>query len=590
MTGKDYDSKNYWTGRAGLLWHPVDELENYLMGYYSDSHDHGTAMVIKQINKEGLNQAIPGAIGLGAATQIIPGVDLSQVANAGCLILDYFGPSTNCGQDIVDEQAARGNRRVQLSGDPNDNLRTGAITNKTTFSLNDKVSLINIAGYSTLRHSYRWDLDGSRASLNEFINPNNVDESDVQTITEELQLQGSAFSDSLKYVAGAYYEHTDAKGRIVAKSLMFVDVNQQYMMTKKSFAPFAQGTYDLGNLFETLSGLNLTLGVRRTNDKTGGAASISQLAVGIIPLVNKSFTAGVEGAELTYTVGLDYKFDDNLIYGKVSRGYKSGGIAPISVNPARYTYSPEFVRNFELGQKSEFDLFEMPVRWNSAIYYTDYSNMQKAGIDAYVDPNSVSPVPQLGQSIFNVGSSWVAGFETDFTVQPWEGGALTATYGYTQAAYRKFSLDYTGATPQLDCTGQKIQGGHRVDFTCVPFQAVPRNQFSLSARSMLPLNQEYGMLEASATYAWTDRQYSASDPAAAEPGAWLPSFGLLNASLNWMKAFGSNLDVQLFGTNLMNKEWRISNSNQWNLTYFQSVMYSEPRVIGLNLSYSWGVK
>lgn len=108
---------------------------------------------------------------------------------------------------------------------------------------------------------------------------------------------------------------------------------------------------------------------------------------------------------------------------------------------------------------------------------------------------------------------------------------------------------------------------------------------------MLPIDLSKGMLEASLTYTWTDRQYSAaSAPPQTEPGAWLPSFGLLNASLNWMQIFGSGLSVQLFGTNLMNKMWRISNSNQWNLTYFQAEMYSEPRIVGMNLSYSWGTR
>ena len=588
VTNKDYDNKHYWAGRMGLLWRPAEGVENYLLGHYADSHDNGTAIVIEQINREGLNQAIPGAIGLGDLTRIIPGVDLAQVANAGCLVLNFFGPSTNCGQDIVDEQAARGNRRVQLSADPNDILKTGAIVDKLSVEMTDRLTLVNIASYSSLEHSFRWDLDGSRAAINEFLNPDDLLQADVRTFTEELQLQGTALDDdALKYVVGGYYEDTDAAGRIVAKSLLFVDVDQRYDQSKKSFAPFAQGTYDFGNLADSLAGLKLTLGARHTKDKTTGTASIRQVAVGLIPLVNNTFDAEVERSEWTWTAGLDYKFDDNLLYGKVSRGYKTGGIAPISVNPARYTYEPEFVLNYEIGQKSDFEVLDLPVRLNSAIYYTDYTDLQKAGIDAYVPPNSVNPVPQLGQSIFNVGSAWIAGLELDLTVQPWEGGALIATYGYTRAEYEDFKLDYTGATPQLDCTGNEVQAGGVVDFTCSPFQSTPEHQFSLSARSMLPMNQVWGFLEASATYTWTARQYSASPPPNAEPRAWLPSFGLLNASLNWMAVFGSGLSVQVFGTNLLNKEWRISNSNQWNLTYFQSSIYSEPRIVGLNLSYAW---
>lgn len=588
VSGKDYDNKQYWTARAGLLWQPSDGVDNYLMAYWSDSQDHGTATVIEQINREGLNRAIPGAIGLGVISQLIPGIDPAQTANLGCLVLNTFGPSSNCGQDILDEQAARGTRRVQLSGDPRDRLETGAVQDKLSVSLAEDLKLVNIASYATLKHSYRWDLDGSRAAFNEFINPSDVDQADVRTFTEELQLQGQALDGSLDYVLGAYYETSDIQGRIVATSLLFVDVDQQYEQERRSFAPFAQGSYDLGGLFESLSGLNLTLGARRTTDRTSVQASIVQLALGTVPLVDKSFEADVRSSEWTWTAGLDYTLGDQLLYGKVSRGYKAGGVAPIAVNPDHYTYAPEFVTNYELGQKADLELLGMPVRLNTAVYYTNYTDLQKASIDAFVDPSNPSPAPQLGQAIFNVGSAWVAGFEMDLTVQPFPGFTVLGTYGYTRAEYEEFSFVYNGATPQLDCSGEEISGGNAVELSCIPFQTTPEHQFSLSGRLQLPVDPAHGDMDASLTYAWTARQYSGqSTPAESEPGAYLASFGLLNASWSWNRILGSAFSAQLFGTNLTNKRYRISNSNQWNLTYFQSSIYSEPRVIGLNLSYAW---
>ena len=101
-------------------------------------------------------------------------------------------------------------------------------------------------------------------------------------------------------------------------------------------------------------------------------------------------------------------------------------------------------------------------------------------------------------------------------------------------------------------------------------------------------SDEYGDIEASLTYTFVDEQYSAQlSPPEGEPGAWLPSFGLVNASVTWNRFFGSALSLQLYGSNLANKEYRISNSNQWNLTYFRSSIYSEPRVLGMQLSYDW---
>src|SRR3546814_15379267 len=95
------------------------------MGYYTNSSDNGTATVIKAVNREGINQAIPATVGLGSLAQI-PGLDLTQVSNLGCLVVNLFGPSRNCGQAILDEQAARGHRTVKLTPDPTDPLNTDA--------------------------------------------------------------------------------------------------------------------------------------------------------------------------------------------------------------------------------------------------------------------------------------------------------------------------------------------------------------------------------------------------------------------------------------------------------------------------------
>ena len=53
-----------------------------------------------------------------------------------------------------------------------------------------------------------------------------------------------------------------------------------------------------------------------------------------------------------------------------------------------------------------------------------------------------------------------------------------------------------------------------------------------------------------------------------EPGVRLQSFGLLNAMLEWSNAMKSGLDISLFGTNLFganltNKTYIISNTGVW---------------------------
>jgi iron complex outermembrane receptor protein len=586
-TGKDYDSKRYWTSRLGLTWRPSEEVQNYLLGYYTGSRDNGTGTVIEAVNRQGINQAIPAAIGLDVLSRI-PGLDLTQTANLGCLVVDIFGPSKNCGQDIVDEQKARGVRQVQQSADPNDILKTGAAIDQLTWLIDDDLTLRNIASYSVFKHHYRWDLDGSRGKFNEFNSPDNINSADLRSWTEELQLQASLRDNLLKIVAGGYYEHINASGGLTDAALFIEQVSQSYAESRESYAPFVQATWNLGDLYDPLAGLSLTAGARYTTDKISGSASLVQNALGLATLVNNFHTADISDAAATWTAGLDYKFDTTLLYGKVSRGYKTGGMSVVVVNPAHYTYQPEYVTNYELGQKSDFELGGMPLRLNTAVYYTNYTNLQKAGTDSYVPPNSLSPLPQLGEAIFNVGKAWVAGAEVDATIQPMRGLNLSATYGYTRARYSQFTLLYGGATPQLDCTGQQVYRNQTLQLACVPFQATPQNQFSVSGRYLLPLPSSAGSVEGAVTYAWTDHQYSAQTTLPQdEPGSWLPSYGLLGASLSWSNILGSAFDLQLAGNNLTNKLYRISNSNQWHLTYFQSSIYSEPVIVSLSLGYHW---
>ncbi|HKY93109.1 MAG TPA: TonB-dependent receptor plug domain-containing protein [Nevskiaceae bacterium] len=587
-TGKDYDDKHFWTTRLGVTYAPNDEVENYALGYYTKSRDNGTGLVIEEINREGLNQGIAASIGLGVLSQI-PGLDVSQTANLGCAVLNFFGPSTNCGQDILDEQAARGDRRVQLSADPNDIIKTWALIDHLTFHLSDDVALRNIASYSKFKHHYRWDIDGSRAAFTDYNPPDDKYEADLYTITEELQLQGTTLDGDLKYVVGGYYEGSDIAGYSQATALFIQNVVAIYDMKKNSYAPFAQGTLDLGAFDDAWSGLSVTAGVRYTWDQTKIDATFVQSALDLLPLVDDAFRYNLKDSALTYTLGLDYKTDNRLLYGKISRGYKAGGAAPDSVNPDHRVFDPEFVLNYELGVKSDFTVLDMPARVNAGVYYTDYTDLQKSGTDTYLEPNSVNLTPTVGVTIFNVGKAAIAGFEFEGTLMPTDWFTFIATYGYTWAEYEEFELLVGDILPHLDCSGEQVEKGDTAELSCIPVQNTPKHQFSLSGRYRVPIAESAGELDASMTYAWTDRRYGAQTTLPeAEPGAWLPSYGLLNASLRWGNVFGSAFDVVLWGTNLTDEHYRISNSSVWNLTFFRASIYSEPRMFGLQVGYRFG--
>lgn len=563
VTGRDYDNKHFWTTRLSLTWLPTDSIENTLFGYYTESDDNGTGTVLEEIKQSGTN------------SRCVP------------INLDFTFQS-DCGQSIVNDQTARGVRKVQLSADPRVFVRTYAGIDKFSFDINDQLTLKNIASYTWFEHLYRWDQDGSLLPLSDQTTPDNVRATNQRVITEELQLQGVAFNDNFNYVAGAYYEFTDADGIATNHSGIVSFARRQYEIKKESYAPFAQGTYDFGGLSEALSGLKLTLGARYTTDIFRGSGRVavwvpdgfnaqpeSEISNGLVDDKVKE-SAG------TFTAGLDYKFGDHLVYGKISRGYKPGGLQVTAVNRNNIRFDPEYVVNYELGLKSDYVIAGMPARLNTAIYYTDYTDMQKTGADSGSNG-------EPGAATYNVGKAAIQGAELEGSIQPVPGLTVSANYSYTDAEYKEFDLNvnYTGL---IDCSGAFIQPNQnlKADLSCLPVQGVAEHQGSVNVRYMLPLNASLGEVEASVTYSSSSRQYSAQiSVPEEEPGSWLPSYGLLGASLSWRNILETAFEAQLYGTNLTDEEYRISNSNVWGVLGYRSSIYSEPRIIGLKVGYSW---
>jgi iron complex outermembrane receptor protein len=569
INGEDLDSKGFRTMRLGLLWKPTEGIQNYTLGYYTHSADNGTSQVIEQTNRN----------------VIVSGINVGCAAVAASAQGNYLSNYKSCGRDVVAAQQARGVRAVALSTAPDDILDTGGVIDQFSYDINRNLTLRNIASYQTYAHHSRGDNDGSILVLNEFNAPDIENSTDIESYTEELQAQGHALGPDLKYVGGFYYQYQQPSGpqQDTSTQLGLVNTSSHYTLSSRSYGPYVQTTYNIGGILDSLDGLNVTAGVRESFDYASGSVHLgSYVGSSRTPLFGgTNFETSVRNSAPTWTVGADYKVPTALLYGKVSRGYKSGGISTEAVSPSRYTYKPELVTTYEIGHKSDFTLGEVPVRVNSALYYTDYTNIQKIG----EDNNGVS----FGAAVVNAGKASLAGFETEITMQPMDGLTLLINYSYSYAKYEEFMLTLSAITPQVDCTGREITNGQIAQLQCMPFDYVPKHQGNVTTRYELPMPESIGKTTGSITYSFVDRQYSSSITVPqAEPGAWLGAYGLLNATMDWSGIYGSAFDLQLFGTNLTDRTYRIYNSGTWNFLYFQSSVYGEPRMYGLQLSYHWG--
>jgi len=570
VTGTDYDNKNYWTGRLGLTLRVGDNVENTFMSYRTKRDENGTGDVLDGINVGQINGFLAAALGGGGNPNF--GCDYF---NQGGLVPQTPPTSTNCGQDIVAAQNGRDIRHVQLSAKPQDELTTGAYIDNFSWDIGDDIKLRNIVSKSYYQRRFNWDQDGSSAALND-VNNGSALSSDTDTVTEELQLQGALKQLGLSYVAGAYYEKREPNSMQTNTTIaLFQPTTQTYAISNRSKALYAQGTYELGAIDSSLEGWVLTAGVRRTKDDMFGESHLKTL------ITSNDIDTSISQYATTWLASASYQFDNAMAYGKISKGYKSGGFTALAANPANSFYDPEYVTNYELGAKSDFALADMQLRLNAAIFYSDYKDMQRTSAESYHGA--------FGVTTFNSGKSVIKGFETDFILAVTERLQFSGNYSYSKGEFKEFLIPRSSMTPQRDCNRNDVQNGELGDYSCIPFTDLPKSQYSLSVNYELPFDASVGIVETTLTYSWVDKRYVAPITVPdAEPGAWLDSFGVVNASISWRQIFQSQLDLQLFGTNLTDEEYRISNSNVWNELGYRNTIWSEPRMYGLRATYRWG--
>lgn len=210
-----------------------------------------------------------------------------------------------------------------------------------------------------------------------------------------------------------------------------VNPNQAFGGTSQSMALFGQASWRPSALADKFE---LTLGGRFTaDDKT------IYLAGDIVP--TQRGRVGFEN--FSYLVSASYEVaDDVLFYGRLSTGYRSGGLNPRAnvINP----FDPEKAKSYEVGLKSQF--LDNRLRLNLAGYLTDYTNLQVQQFAA-----GSGGATSL---IVNAGKVQLSGFEAELTAAPFTGFQIDASVGYVKTKYKEFLFRDPATNVLLDVSDQ----------------------------------------------------------------------------------------------------------------------------------------
>ena len=430
----------------------------------------------------------------------------------------------------IEQQKSLGRYAIvgnSVAGGPRQRVDQLNFVNTTSYQIAPNLRLRNIAGFVQDRTRSITDTDATPFRIFETSFPTEFP-GPTRQYTDELQLQGRAFDDSLRYVIGTFNRWTkqDEPATVYIYSLG-VRSGTRSRAEGNTSSVFAEGTYALSSLVQ---GLEFTAGYRFTRDSREAAqtrfdANGAELA---------RFDAEGAWRRSSYRWGLSLTpVPDVMLYFMNSKGYSAGGFNLNAPASAR-SFDPEILDNYEAGIKAEWRLWGRPIRANLSAYYGDWDDMQVQVTSRCDTPTGVV----FCQLTRNAATGEIYGVEGEFTLKPADSLSISGNVAYMRGQYKEFF----GATPSGDCC---------VDLSDVPFLYIPKWKYSINARFDLPLDPSFGRFNVAAAYSYTDDIHCCFTLGAPAYWSTSPSMENLNLALNWRRTYSDKgLSVSALVTNV----------------------------------------
>ncbi len=583
--GEPVGGTDVFTGRAKILWQPMDNLK--------------AVFTYEQVNDR---SQVPAAVN-ATPTNDTPGTNTPYFDFALLGLPGYTGnnPLGNAGVDnrngyLVDEQNGQ---RVDANGE---HLNIDYSIDPGTFTW--------VQGYRSQDSELASDYTGVVGPLAVF----DANRSDRRkTWQEELRFTSKQIGD-FNYVAGLFYQHDNTKF-CVAQLLGIYDLfgvptppgltggyndNPQVLcneQTEESKAAYGEANYKFTDAD------TLTIGGRITQDskqwigrqqvfvqqlpsatgaidpaftyqQLGGlmnAANFSQYPFGV---VSDSHT----WTQPTYRITFSHQFDRDLFgYLNYSRGFRAGGYndqvgtsgTPIT-NAEKQPTDPEIANSFEGGVKSEW--LDHRLRVNEALFYVRYKDLIREVVEPVTNSNG-----QAGEETLfaNAASMTAYGIENELTAQLAEGLMLHVPFSFQHCEYNKFSTLNSTGTASLSLAGLPVN-------RCPPVTATVDLSYTMEVaptggRIVLDVNDNYVSKNLDT--------YSIALPYAPFTQTYQDARALLGASLTYSGADGRWF-ARVYGRNLADKIYKESAQNVDPLWVW--AFYGEPRFVGGEIGMKFG--
>lgn len=470
------------------------------------------------------------------------------------------------------------------------------------------VEVVSLTAYDEFERVEAFEGDGGP-----FVDTSNINTTDVNVFSQELRFSGG--TDRLIWITGLYYskdkldeayhflmpdsvygnasvpwnvapfnlapileldtkyrQHSDSNAAFGHVEWSFAErwkltAGVRYTEEKRDWAgcTFSAADNSLGNFLNTLFGATLQAGDCGTIDDDPNSPTNIFNVLGT-PAVNDAFhvfTDDIETRKWMWKIGLDRHLTDNaLLYGIISRGFKSGGFngAASNVTQQLAPYGPEELTAYELGTK--LTLLDRTLQLNASAFYYDYRDKQEA--DA-----AVTFVGNIS-GLTNVPKSRIQGAEIEAHWAPVRGLNIDAAAAWLDTKV----LEWQATDPFLSVWPNVVT--FNASGTELP--QAPRWSYNAAVSYRWPVSNDlYMQVGADASYVDTTSGGANAFAFATK------AYTLGNARIALGDADGKWV-AQLWGRNITD-EFYYPSAFVGNGPYVR--MVGMPRTVGVSLDYRW---
>ncbi len=343
-------------------------------------------------------------------------------------------------------------------------VRQYHIRGQLSYDLTDQLSISYVGGYF---HNNIADYIPLNGFLPATFGANSAAQ-DSRDFSNELRLSYKGDNGLFIQAGGFYFNEKQIVStgtQLPIAGGAYVNYNYRPNLTLNSYAAFGQADLPITDK------LKVTVGGRYTKDKKtgtyynfsgfGAAPTLGEIVANAGPLpgkcqgtlnptynvINQCYSKG----KISWTGGVEYQATPrNLLYAKVSRGFRAGGFDNLTARTINGQtigdFAPETITDYEIGSKNRF--MNGKVELNIAAFHYDYRNLQ---VDNFIDE-------EIGAATVNAGKARYNGVETDFVAQITRNDRFNVTFNYLDAKLTQFTTFQSGldgGTPAIDASGNR---------------------------------------------------------------------------------------------------------------------------------------